>query len=177
MIACAAAAYLSGIDTRRIVMIAFAVSGGLSAFGGVLLAGYASKAAQSMGDAYLLPATAAVLLGGTSILGGAARIWGPSPASSSSRCCNRSPPSCRCRKPAARSSTAGDRSHAPSTGARRQAVKAVRSGYAERPSAIRRPCGCPWVCRFGKTGLSLRGRLPNGAVCGQSCCLDMPACF
>jgi ribose transport system permease protein len=64
------AAYLSGVDTRRIVMIAFAVSGGLSAFGGVLLAGYASKAAQAMGDAYLLPAIAAVVLGGTSILGG-----------------------------------------------------------------------------------------------------------
>ncbi|MDX8453807.1 ABC transporter permease [Mesorhizobium sp. VK9D] len=64
------AAYLSGVDTRRIVMIAFAVSGGLSAFGGVLLAGYASKAAQSMGDAYLLPSIAAVVLGGTSILGG-----------------------------------------------------------------------------------------------------------
>ncbi|TJW87477.1 MAG: ABC transporter permease, partial [Mesorhizobium sp.] len=64
------AAYLSGIDTRRVVLIAFAVSGGLSAFGGVLLAGYASKAAQSMGDAYLLPSIAAVVLGGTSILGG-----------------------------------------------------------------------------------------------------------
>ncbi|MFK0691442.1 ABC transporter permease [Mesorhizobium sp. IMUNJ 23033] len=64
------AAYLSGVDTRRVVMIAFAVSGGLSAFGGVLLAGYASKAAQSMGDAYLLPSIAAVVLGGTSILGG-----------------------------------------------------------------------------------------------------------
>ena len=64
------AAYLSGIDTRRVVMIAFAISGGLSAFGGVLLAGYASKAAQAMGDAYLLPSIAAVVLGGTSILGG-----------------------------------------------------------------------------------------------------------
>jgi ribose transport system permease protein len=64
------AAYLSGIETRRVVLIAFAVSGGLSAFGGVLLAGYASKAAQSMGDAYLLPSIAAVVLGGTSILGG-----------------------------------------------------------------------------------------------------------
>lgn len=64
------AAYLSGVDTRRIVLVAFAVSGGLSAFGGVLLAGYASKAAQSMGDAYLLPAIAAVVLGGASILGG-----------------------------------------------------------------------------------------------------------
>jgi ribose transport system permease protein len=64
------AAYLSGIDTQRVVMIAFAISGGLSAFGGVLLAGYASKAAQAMGDAYLLPSIAAVVLGGTSILGG-----------------------------------------------------------------------------------------------------------
>jgi ribose transport system permease protein len=64
------AAYLSGIDTRRVTMMAFALSGGLSAFGGVLLAGYASKAAQSMGDAYLLPSIAAVVLGGTHILGG-----------------------------------------------------------------------------------------------------------
>jgi ribose transport system permease protein len=65
-----AAAYLSGVPTQRVVMIAFALCGGLAAFGGVLLAGYAGKAAQSMGDAYLLPAIAAVVLGGTSILGG-----------------------------------------------------------------------------------------------------------
>jgi ribose transport system permease protein len=64
------AAYLSGVDTRRVVMFAFAISGGLSAFGGVLLAGYASKAAQAMGDPYLLPSIAAVVLGGASILGG-----------------------------------------------------------------------------------------------------------
>jgi ribose transport system permease protein len=64
------AAYLSGINTQRVVLIAFALAGGLSAFGGVLLAGYASKAAQAMGDAYLLPAIAAVVLGGASILGG-----------------------------------------------------------------------------------------------------------
>lgn len=64
------AAYLSGVDTRRVVLIAFIVSGALSAFAGVLVAGYASKAAQSMGDAYLLPSIAAVVLGGTSILGG-----------------------------------------------------------------------------------------------------------
>jgi ribose transport system permease protein len=64
------AAYLSGVDTRRIVMIAFVISGALAAFAGVLVAGYASKAAQSMGDSYLLPSIAAVVLGGTSILGG-----------------------------------------------------------------------------------------------------------
>jgi ribose transport system permease protein len=64
------AAYLSGLNTRRIVMVAFVISGALSAFAGVLVAGYASKAAQAMGDAYLLPSIAAVVLGGTSILGG-----------------------------------------------------------------------------------------------------------
>jgi ribose transport system permease protein len=50
-----------GLNTRRIVMIAFITSGALSAFAGVLVAGYASKAAQSMGDAYLLPSIAVVL--------------------------------------------------------------------------------------------------------------------
>ena len=64
------AAYLSGIATRRVVMIAFAISGGLSAFAGTLLAGYSTKAYQAMGDPYLLPAIAAVVLGGTNILGG-----------------------------------------------------------------------------------------------------------
>jgi len=64
------AAYLSGARTRVVVMSAFALAGGMSALGGVLLAGYASKAAQAMGDPYLLPAIAAVVLGGTSILGG-----------------------------------------------------------------------------------------------------------
>ncbi|PZQ97216.1 MAG: ABC transporter permease [Cereibacter sphaeroides] len=70
------AAYLSGIDTRRVVLIAFILAGALSAFAGILLAGYASKAAQSMGDVYLLPAIAAVVLGGTSILGGRGSYMG-----------------------------------------------------------------------------------------------------
>ena len=70
------AAYLSGARTRAIVLATFALAGGLSAFGGVLLAGYASKAAQAMGDPYLLPAIAAVVLGGTSILGGRGNYLG-----------------------------------------------------------------------------------------------------
>lgn len=70
------AAYLSGVPTQRILMFAFAISGGLAAFGGVLLAGYAGKAAQSMGDVYLLPAIASVVLGGTSILGGRGKYLG-----------------------------------------------------------------------------------------------------
>ena len=65
-----AAAYLSGVRTRRVTLAAFALSGGLSALAGALLAGYSGKAYQGMGDGYLLPAIAAVVLGGTSILGG-----------------------------------------------------------------------------------------------------------
>jgi ribose transport system permease protein len=70
------AAYLSGIRTQRVVLVTFALAGGLSAFGGILLAGYASKAAQAMGDAYLLPSIAAVVLGGASILGGRGKYIG-----------------------------------------------------------------------------------------------------
>ena len=58
------------------VLFTFAITGGLSAFGGVLLAGYASKVAQAMGDAYLLPSIAAVVLGGASILGGRGKYVG-----------------------------------------------------------------------------------------------------
>lgn len=64
------AAYLSGLATQRVVLLAFMASGGLAAAAGVLLAGYSTKAYQSMGDPYLLPAVAAVVLGGTNILGG-----------------------------------------------------------------------------------------------------------
>ncbi len=70
------AAYLSGIATQRVVLVAFAAAGALSAFGGVLLAGYASHASQAMGDPYLLPSIAAVVLGGTSILGGRGSYFG-----------------------------------------------------------------------------------------------------
>jgi ribose transport system permease protein len=70
------AVYLSGVDTRRVVIGCFAISGGCSALSGVLLAGYSTHAYQAMGDPYLLPAIAAVVLGGTSILGGRGTFLG-----------------------------------------------------------------------------------------------------
>lgn len=70
------AAYLSGVATARVIIISFAISGALAALAGVLLAGYSTKAYQAMGDAYLLPAIAAVVLGGTNILGGRGRYLG-----------------------------------------------------------------------------------------------------
>jgi ribose transport system permease protein len=70
------AAYLSGVDTRRVTLWVFVLAGACSAAAGVLLTGYASKAYQAMGDAYLLPAIAAVVLGGTNILGGSGSYLG-----------------------------------------------------------------------------------------------------
>lgn len=71
-----AASYLSGLRLRGVVIASFAISGGLSALAGVLLAGYSAKAYQGMGEPYLLPAIAAVVIGGTSILGGRGRYAG-----------------------------------------------------------------------------------------------------
>jgi ribose transport system permease protein len=70
------AAYLSGINTNAVILIAFALSGAAAGLAGVLLAGYSTKAYQGMGDAYLLPGIAAVVIGGTSILGGRGRYLG-----------------------------------------------------------------------------------------------------
>ncbi len=71
-----AAAYLSGVNTRRVTVICFALCGLTAGIAGVLLAGYSQKAYQGMGDAYLLPAIAAVVIGGTNILGGRGRYLG-----------------------------------------------------------------------------------------------------
>ena len=70
------AAYLCGIDTRLVLILAFVICGGCSSLAGVLLAGYSTNAYQSMGDPYLLPAIAAVVIGGTHILGGRGRYLG-----------------------------------------------------------------------------------------------------
>jgi ribose transport system permease protein len=71
-----AAAYLSGVNTRLVILGSFVLCGLCSALAGILLAGYSSKAYQAMGDPYLLPAIAAVVIGGTNILGGQGRYAG-----------------------------------------------------------------------------------------------------
>ncbi len=71
-----AAAYLSGVPTRAVLVAAFALCGMCAGLSGVLLAGYSTKAYQGMGDAYLLPSIAAVVIGGTHILGGKGRYAG-----------------------------------------------------------------------------------------------------
>ncbi|MBV9567936.1 MAG: ABC transporter permease [Hyphomicrobiales bacterium] len=71
-----AAAYLAGVNTRGVTVICFALCGLAAGLAGVLLAGYSTKAYQGMGDAYLLPSIAAVVIGGTNILGGRGRYLG-----------------------------------------------------------------------------------------------------
>ncbi len=71
-----AATYLSGVNTRAVLVASFVICSLCSSVAGLLIAGYASKAFQAMGDVYLLPSIAAVVVGGTNILGGQGRFSG-----------------------------------------------------------------------------------------------------
>jgi ribose transport system permease protein len=53
-----------------VICTAFVFAGFTSALGGILLAGRFDQSYQGMGNDYLLPAIAAVVIGGTHILGG-----------------------------------------------------------------------------------------------------------
>jgi ribose transport system permease protein len=64
------ATYLAGIRTTGVIFSTFMFAGLCSALSGLLLAGYANQAYQAMGDPYLLPAIATVVVGGASIQGG-----------------------------------------------------------------------------------------------------------
>jgi ribose transport system permease protein len=70
------AAYLSGVKTPQVIITIFVMSGAFSALGGLLLAGNAGRSFNEMGDSFLLPAIAAVVVGGTSILGGSGKYVG-----------------------------------------------------------------------------------------------------
>lgn len=72
-----AAARLSGIKVSLILLFVYSVSGLLSGLGGVMSAArlYAANGLQ-IGQGYELDAIAAVILGGTSFVGGVGSIWG-----------------------------------------------------------------------------------------------------
>ncbi|KWF66348.1 ABC transporter permease subunit [Burkholderia pseudomultivorans] len=72
-----AAARLSGIKVSLILLFVYSVSGLLSGLGGVMSAArlYAANGLQ-IGQGYELDAIAAVILGGTSFIGGVGSIWG-----------------------------------------------------------------------------------------------------
>ena len=72
-----AAARLSGIKVWRILLFVYAVSGLLAGLGGTMSAArlFAANGLQ-LGQSYELDAIAAVILGGTSFVGGIGSIWG-----------------------------------------------------------------------------------------------------
>lgn len=64
------AAELSGIGVKRTVVMVYMLSGFCAALVGILLSGLSGQASLGMGDEYLLPSIAAVVVGGTLITGG-----------------------------------------------------------------------------------------------------------
>lgn len=64
------AVFLSGVDTRWVYVVAFGISGFCAALAGVMLTGYSSQTYLGMGNDYLLIPIAAVVIGGTNVMGG-----------------------------------------------------------------------------------------------------------
>jgi ribose transport system permease protein len=66
------AARLAGVRIWQVLVVAYALCGLFSAFGGLLLVGFTSNPDLGLATPYLLQSVAAVVIGGTSIFGG----WG-----------------------------------------------------------------------------------------------------
>ncbi len=69
------AATLSGLAVRRTTVLVYAMSGLLSATGGVLLTAYVNSALPTAGENYELSSIAAVVIGGGSLFGGQGTVW------------------------------------------------------------------------------------------------------
>jgi len=72
----AEAARLSGVPVRRVRLVTFVASAGLSGVAGLLYVAYLPSATPSLGSAYELHAVAAAVLGGCSLLGGRGSVFG-----------------------------------------------------------------------------------------------------
>jgi ribose transport system permease protein len=70
------AAALSGINTSRIKMLVYILSGFLTAVGGILMTARLGVAAPTAAQGYELDVIAAVVVGGTSLDGGSGTILG-----------------------------------------------------------------------------------------------------
>jgi ribose transport system permease protein len=70
------AARFSGVNTRRIKFLVFLVSGTVAAFAGMLYAGHLQSGRFTWGQGDELSVIAAVILGGTSLFGGAGSVVG-----------------------------------------------------------------------------------------------------
>jgi ribose transport system permease protein len=64
------AAYIAGLPVQAVTILCYAMSGAAAGLAGVLMVGFAGGATLTMGQSFLFPSIAAVVIGGTSILGG-----------------------------------------------------------------------------------------------------------
>jgi ribose transport system permease protein len=69
------AAHASGVKVDRYKIVAFALSGSFAGFAGVVLAGRLASGSPTLANELLLPAIAAVIVGGTAITGGVGSVW------------------------------------------------------------------------------------------------------
>ena len=69
-------ARISGVNTRLVIFVVYAISGFLSALGGLTLSARTSAGLPQAGVAYELDAIAAVVIGGTSLTGGQGSLIG-----------------------------------------------------------------------------------------------------
>ena len=69
-------ATLVGVNTNRIKMAVYAISGFMAALAGLIMISRVNSAQPTLGDGYELDAIAAVALGGTSMSGGRGKITG-----------------------------------------------------------------------------------------------------
>lgn len=69
------AAYLAGVNVRRLRLIVYVLSGGVAGFAGVLLASRLNSVQPGLAAGYELTAIAAAVLGGISLAGGRGSVW------------------------------------------------------------------------------------------------------
>jgi ribose/xylose/arabinose/galactoside ABC-type transport system permease subunit len=72
----AEAARLSGIDVARVKITALAVTSGLAALSGVMQSSEIMSGTATTAKGWELDVIAAVIIGGTSLMGGVGRVWG-----------------------------------------------------------------------------------------------------
>ena len=70
------AARLTGLAVKKIKFLVYVIGGALTGLAAMVLMGRLSSAQPNMGQGFELDAIAAVVLGGTSLMGGRGTIWG-----------------------------------------------------------------------------------------------------
>ena len=65
----------SGINVNRVKIATFMLSGTMAAVAGVMMAARLGSGSPTLANEFLLPAIAAVIVGGTAITGGVGSIW------------------------------------------------------------------------------------------------------